>query len=95
MEDTAAKRPKNCPNKVRKYEATYVEYGFMALQKNGLDCRHVIWLYSYSKNNAAIIEQQIKVRKKNVLKVDVSLHISASVAATCLYALQPWGQGVI
>lgn len=43
--------------KVRKYEATYVKYGFIALQKNGLDYRHVIWLYSYSKNNAAIIKQ--------------------------------------
>lgn len=42
VEDTAAKRPKNCPNKVRKYEATYVKYGFIALQKNGLDYRHVI-----------------------------------------------------
>lgn len=30
-----------------------------------------------------------KKYEKNVLKVDVSLHISASVAATCLYALQP------
>lgn len=72
------RKPQNWPPEVRKYEAAYVKFGFTARNIINVSADDSI---QYSKLMQQLPNRKTIVRKKNIIKVEVSLHVFAALSA--------------